>query len=218
MKEQAQDTVIIRDSGTDPILSRGEAATLPKKRRNTSEVVKPHAYGKIFHYDIVYGNGRAIGGINYALLFVDRKSRRKFLFGLQDLESPSIQRALKKFIRKLGHYPDKIIADRNFRIIGEHVDDLLEPHTQVSGAPSGRQSQNGLCEINWRYICNIARNYLAENLLPSQYWYFAVRYAVQASNYIPIKTDKKGTLSTPFFLAHNIKPDYRKLLPLFSSA
>ena len=218
MKEQAQDTVIIRDSGTDPILSRGEAATLPKKRRNTSEVEKPHAYGKIFHYDIVYGNGRAIGGINYALLFVDRKSRRKFLFGLQDLESPSIQRALKKFIRKLGHYPDEIIADRDFRIIGEHVDDLLEPHTQVSGAPSGRQSQNGLCEINWRYICNIARNYLAENLLPSQFWYFAVRYAVQASNYIPIKTDKKGTLSTPFFLAHNVKPDYRKLLPLFSSA
>ena len=68
-------------------------------------------------------------------------------------------------------------------------------------------------------ICNIARNYLAENLLPPQFWYFAVlQYVVQASNYIPIKTDKKVTLSTPFFLAHNVKPDYRKLIPLFSSA
>ena len=135
MKDQAQDTVIVRDSGNDPILSRGEAATLPKKHQNTSKVEKPHAYGKIFHYDIVYGNGRAIGGIRYALLFVDRTSHRKFLFCLQDLEAPSIQRAIKKFVHKLGHYPDEIIADRDFRIIGEHVDDILEPHTQVSGAP-----------------------------------------------------------------------------------
>ena len=77
-----------------------------------------------------------IGGIHYALLFVDCTSCRKFLFGLQDLEAPSIQSAIKTFVHKLGHHPDEIITDCDFHIIGEHVeDDILEPHTQVSGAP-----------------------------------------------------------------------------------
>ena len=38
--------------------------------------------------------------------------------------------------------------------IGQHIDDIMEPHTQVSRAPGGRQSQNGLSESNWCYICN----------------------------------------------------------------
>ena len=67
---------------------------------------------------------------------------------------------MKKFVRTVGFYPDELIADRDFKLIGEHMDDILEPFTQVSGAPSGRQNQNGLSECNWRYICNIARNYL----------------------------------------------------------
>ena len=162
-------------------------------------------------------NGRAIGGIHYALFFVDRKSRQKKLFGLKDLQKSTIVRAIKKFIREVGFYPDEIIADRDFKIIGQHIDDILEPHTQVSGAPSGRQNQNGLSECNWRYICDIARNYLTEHLLPPEFWYFAIKYAVQVSNYIPIKTDTKK-LTTPFFETYKKHPDLRKLIPLFSAA
>ena len=124
---------------------------------------------------------------------------------------------MKKFIRSVGFYPYELIADRDFKLIGTHMDDILEPFTQVSGAPSGRQNQNGLSESNWRYICDIARNYLVEHLLPSEYWFFAIQYAVQVSNYIPIKTTS-NTLTTPHFLAYNEKPDYRKLIPLFSTA
>ena len=124
---------------------------------------------------------------------------------------------MKTFVRQVGFYPDEIIADRDFKIIGSHIDDLMEPHTQVSGAPGGRQSQNGLSESNWRYICNIARNYLVEHLLPPEFWFFAISYAVQVSNYIPIKTDRK-TLTTPHYEAYKQHPDYRKLIPLFSTA
>ena len=124
---------------------------------------------------------------------------------------------MKKFIRSVGFYPYELIADRDFKLIGTHMDDILEPFTQVSGAPSGRQNQNGLSESNWRYICDIARNYLVEHLLPSEYWFFAIQYAVQVSNYIPIKTTS-NILTTPHFLAYNEKPDYRKLIPLFSMA
>ena len=175
LKTLTKDTIKIRDTGKHPISSRGETATLPKSNRNTKPIPRPSKYGQIWHYDVVYGNGRAIGGIHYALFFVDRKSRYKMIFGLKDLKQDSITRAIKQFIRKVGFYPDELIADRDFKIIGEHVDDILEPFTQISGAPSGRQSQNGLSESNWKYICNIARNYLVEHLLPPEFWFFAIR-------------------------------------------
>ena len=213
----ARDTIIIRDTGNHPIHSRGETATLPKKKSNKSAVPKPLEFGHVWHFDIIYGNGRAIGGIQYGIFFVDRFSRYKILIGLKDLSKHELQRAMKKFIRQVTFYPRELIADRDFRLIGENIDNLLGPHTQVSGAPGGRQSQNGLSEANWKYICNNARGYLAENLLSPEFWFFALLYSVQASNYMGIKTDKKQ-LTTPFYLAFKTKPDYRKLLPLFSAA
>ena len=57
----------------------------------------------------------------------------------------------------------------------------------------------------------------AEKLLPSKLWFFAITYAVQISNYLPIRTDT-GALTTPFFEAYGVKPDYCKLIPLFSIA
>ena len=123
---------------------------------------------------------------------------------------------MSSFKRKIGRLPLEMIADRDFKIIGKHVENVPDG-SLVSGAPSGRQSQNGLCEIHWRYLCNIARTYLADNLLPPEFWYFAICYAVQINNYMPIKTvDGKDT--TPFFQAYGVKPDYRKLIPLFSVA
>ena len=149
-------SLVIRDTGHHPIMSRGETAILPKSKRNTKPVQRPSEYGRIWHYDIVYGNGRALGGIHYALFFVDRKSRHKKILGLKNLKKSTLQQAMKKFIREVGFYPDEIIADRDFKLIGDHINDILEPFTQVSGAPSGRQSQNGLSESNWRYVCDIA--------------------------------------------------------------
>lgn len=122
---------------------------------------------------------------------------------------------MKKFICKIGFFPKELIADRDFKLIGDSIDTILAPHTQVSGAPGSRQSQNSLSEANWKYVCNIARGYLAEHLLPPKFWFFALRYAVQVANYLPIKTSD-GLLTTSFFLAFNKLPDYRKLKPLFS--
>ena len=97
MTELAQPTINISDTGCDPFLSRGETATLPKKKRNTTPVPRPNQFGDIWHYDIVYGNGRAIGGFYYALLFVDRQSRFKLIEPLKNLDSKSIITALKSF-------------------------------------------------------------------------------------------------------------------------
>jgi len=53
---------------------------------------------------------------------------------------------------------------------------------------------------------------MTDKLLPSEFWFFAINYAVPISNYLPVKTDT-GNMTTPFDKAYGQKPDYRKLLP-----
>jgi deoxyuridine 5'-triphosphate nucleotidohydrolase len=227
IKEHAAPTIDIQDLGRDPFLSRGEVATLPKSRRNTSPIPRPDVFGSIIHYDIGYGAGMSIGGYTHVLFLVDRATRKKFIYGLKSLHSSSICAVMQDFIKDLGCYPSKMLADRDFKIIGDHVKALFRPNTfehgedlnftgtHIAGAPQGRQNQNGLSEGNWKYVCNMARNFLTENLLPRQFWFHALKYAVHVSNYLPVKLTN-GQVSTPHELAHGTSPDYRKLIPIFS--
>ena len=47
----------------------------------------------------------------------------------------------------------------------------------------------------------MVRNWMISNLLPSEFWYFGLRYAVQVTNMMPA-TLSDGTVSTPFELAY----------------
>ena len=47
----------------------------------------------------------------------------------------------------------------------------------------------------------MVRNWMISNLLPSEFWYFGLRYAVQVTNMMPV-TLSDGTVSTPFELAY----------------
>ena len=136
-----------------PILSHGKTATLPKSNRNTKPIPCPSEYGHIWHYNVVYGNSCAIVGIHYALLFLDRKSWFKIIFPLKDLKLDKIIQAIKKFVRKVGFYPDELIAGRDFKLIGEHIDNILEPFTQVSGAPRvvARAKTDSVNQIGSKY-------------------------------------------------------------------
>jgi deoxyuridine 5'-triphosphate nucleotidohydrolase len=227
IKEHAAPTIDIQDLGRDPFLSRGEVATLPKSRRNTSPIPRPDVFGSIIHYDIGFGAGMSIGGFTHVLFLVDSATRKKFIYGLKNLHESSIRTVMQDFIKDLGCYPSKMLADRDFKIIGDNVKELFRPNTfehgtdlnftgtHVAGAPQGRQNQNGLSEGNWKYVCNMARNFLTENLLPRQFWFHALKYAVHVSNYLPVKLTN-GQVSTPHELAHGTSPDYRKLIPIFS--
>ena len=55
---------------------------------------------------------------------------------------------------------------------------------------------------------------LSSSLLPSEYWWFAIKRAAEVSNYLPVKAN--GTLTTPFELVYGYKPDLRLLFPLFA--
>ena len=62
----------------------------------------------------------------------------------------------------------------------------------------------------------MARGWLNSALLPSQFWFYAIKRAVEVSNYLPIKSS--GIITTPFELVHHVKPDIRTLIPMFSIA
>eukprot|EP00558_Chaetoceros_sp_UNC1202_P009040 CAMPEP_0197232302 /NCGR_PEP_ID=MMETSP1429-20130617/152_1 /TAXON_ID=49237 /ORGANISM="Chaetoceros sp., Strain UNC1202" /LENGTH=1842 /DNA_ID=CAMNT_0042690279 /DNA_START=1 /DNA_END=5529 /DNA_ORIENTATION=- len=212
----AKPTVHISDPKPDPFEDVGPIATVDKKRSNNTPLPRPQMFGDTFHMDIGYGTGKAIGGVSHCLFLVDRATRKKYIYPLKNLTT-SLMRALRKFLRDIRITPRRILADFDEKLIKGQVEEyLVDRKIEVSGAPSGRQNQNGLAESNWRTVVRMARGYLTKALLPSKFWYFAVRRAVEASNYFPCKAN--GTITTPHELAHGIKPDYRTLIPQFGVA
>ena len=125
---------------------------------------------------------------------------------------------MDQFIKEIGGKSSRMIADRDQRLIGGAVAALLKTPTNpttsernatiVSGAPDHCQSQNGLIEKAWQTITTMSQNWL--------FWWFAIKYATQVFNYMPIKY--KGSITTPHYLAYKKKPDYRNLFPIFSVA
>jgi hypothetical protein len=63
----------------------------------------------------------------------------------------------------------------------------------------------------------MARSWLASAELPATFWFFAVHHAAEICNYFPYKLEE-GSFTTPFELAHNVKPDLRVLFKLFALA
>ena len=166
-KHLAQPNISFPNLGRDPVRDFGEVATLPKRRRNKTTSAPPALFGDVFHYDIVYGANTAIGGYRYALFLVDVKTRHLFEYPLRDISGSSLKHAMSAFTKDIGGKPRRMLADRDFRLIGGAVADFLETddpadpnHIQshVAGAPAGRQNQNGLAEIRWKNILNMVRN------------------------------------------------------------
>jgi hypothetical protein len=63
----------------------------------------------------------------------------------------------------------------------------------------------------------MARNWLKSQLLPSNFWFFAVKRAVEISNILPVET-KEGLIYTPYEHTYKKKVDFRNLFPMFSKA
>jgi deoxyuridine 5'-triphosphate nucleotidohydrolase len=197
-------------------LDPGDTATMPSKRRNTTPSSKPKAYSDTWHADIGFGPCAAIGGIRYTLMLVDKFSRFKLVYGLKNLTS-SLLTAMKQFVIDAGKQPVLIRTDFDQKIIGGKVQDFLQSKgIKIQASPPYRQHQNGLVERHWKTVVSMARNWLTSQLLPSKYWYFAVKRACEVQNILPIKHDDK--ITTPYELVYHKKVDYRVLFPLFTVA
>jgi hypothetical protein len=55
-------------------------------------------------------------------------------------------------------------------------------------------------------------------MLPSSYWYFAVKRAVEVSNVMPLQFKDSTKVTTPYERVFCKKVDYRMLFPMFSLA
>ena len=53
-------------------------------------------------------------------------------------------------------------------------------------------------------------------MLPTEFWWFAIKRAAEVSNFLPVKAN--GITTTPFELVYHQKSDFRTLFPLFSVA
>jgi hypothetical protein len=167
--------------------------------------------------DIAYGPTVGIGGVKYALVLIDRKSKMKYIYGLNNLKL-SIRQALQQFLLDAGRKPRLIRTDFDHRLIGGTTKTfLLNQQVKIEAAPPRRQHQNGLIERHWQNIVVIARNWLKSELLPSTFWFFAVKRAVEVLNILPVVT-KEGLVYTPYERTYGKKVNFRNLFPMFSKA
>ena len=214
-----EETIHIQGDSS-PRINPGQTTTMHNLKRSQKKTSLPTKFGDIWHVDIGFGPSKAIGGAQYCLFFVDNKTRYKHVFPLLNL-TDSLLHGMRKFITKVGRqHIGEILTDFDEKIIGGDVRKLLdEEQIPISAAPPRRQSQNGLVESHWKNIVTMARNWLRAALLPSTFWWFAIKRAVEVTNNLlpSYHMDKKNP-KNPFEYVYNRKPDPRNLIPLFSVA
>jgi hypothetical protein len=89
--------------------------------------------------DIGFGPCTGIGGIKYTLLFVDRSTRFKFVYGLKNLTT-SLHAAMQQFLIDCGPTPKLIRTDFDQKLIaGKTKEILTAQQVKIEAAPPYRQ-------------------------------------------------------------------------------
>ena len=213
----AQPNVKLQRTSDDVLEATGKFSTIHKSKSNKTPTDKGTHFGQTINMDIGYGSHTAIGGIKYCLFLVDRFSRQKYVYPLTDLSGSTISTQLQQFFMDIGGTPKRILCDCDKKLLQGNVAELLRKEkVLLASAPRDRQNQNGLAERNWYTCVRMARSWLSASALPPKFWYHAIKRAAEIANYFPIKHG--STITTPFELAHGVKPDFRTLFPMFSLA
>ena len=220
LKDLGTGSVTVSGLSRNPKDDAGETASIrqPRKTKEKTAPKVPEHFSDCFHMDIGFGPCTAIGGVRYTLLLVDKHSRYKFVYPLRDLKG-SIVKAMKKFLKDVKVKPKLIRTDFDFKLMGGKVLELLDDRgIDIETAPPSRQDQNGLVERHWQTIVQMARNWMRSSLLPSTFWWYAIKRAVEVTNILPTSHLNRNKPSTPFEIVFNKKVDYRVLFPMFCTA
>ena len=206
-------TFSLTTSDSPDIIDLGEVATIDKSKRNTTPLTLPLSFGEVVHCDILYGSNIAIKGFRYALFLIDKATCFKFVYGLKTLND--VLPIFKRFCADIGTVPKELCTDFDKKLMGAPMQSFMnDKGSIISSVPAGKQRSNGICERSWRSLLRMSRSWLLSNLMPTKFWYHALKRAAEVSNYLPIKINNH--LTTPFELVYNKKPDLRNLFPLFS--
>jgi len=108
-----------------------------------------------------------------------------YIYPFQNL-STDIRKQLEAFLAHLGFTPRRLITDFDNKLIGgkaREFSNSLKIH--LNAAPTYRQDLNGLAERHWQMLVAMAWNWLASAELPGNFWFYAVKHAVEVCNYFP---------------------------------
>ena len=218
IQQAASHNFSISTKEREKIIDIGEVATVPKSSSNKTPLPLPMKFGCVIHMDIIYRTVTAFDNIKYALFLVDCATRHKFILPMQNLKSDLLP-TLQQFCKNIGFIPERFITDFDHKLMGRSVLDNFqdtEGNNTIESAPPRKQNQNGLAEGNWKSILYMSRSWLTSHLLPSKFWWWALKRATELSNYLPLRIDNK--LTTPHECVYGVKPDFRNILPQFSIA
>ena len=136
------------------------------------------------------------GGAKYCILLVDRATRKHALYDLWSLNHEEIIRALDQYVLDMGSKPDCVVTDFENKILQGRVSAWFRQNgINLRAAPAGHQNQNGLVEKAWQTACNMAHAYITDMRMPREYWFWALRHAVQVMDYLPVTVN--GLTTTP---------------------
>ena len=107
--------------------------------------------------------------------------------------------------------PQKFLTDFDHKLFLQNNPD--QPCI-VETAPPSHQDKNGLLERNWQTNLCMEQGWLESALLPTSFWWFALKHTVEVSTYVPITIDNQ--LTTPFAMVYQQQPDLCSLFPMFS--
>jgi hypothetical protein len=209
-------SVQIQSLSPNPTLDPGSTASIRSWQKTKQSLEKPQHYGDVWHVDIGFGPCTAICGIKYTLLFVNKSTRFKFVYGLKNLTS-SLHSTVNQFLIDCGMQPKTIRTDFDQKLIGGKTKEILTAkNIKIEASPPYRQHQNGLVERHWQTTVSMACNWLRSSLLPSKFWYLAVKRACEVTNMLPI--NRFNVITSPFEAVYKKKVDYRNLFLMFSVA
>ena len=212
----AQNNVTFVNAGELP-LSHGDMATIQRHKSNKECVQRPKHFFDIAHMDITYGDTVAPGGIKYALVIVDRKTRYNFVQPLKDCKSTSIITALQQLKVMAGKLPRILYTDFDPKLLSKSITEWYNTNNGILlAAPPEQQHQNGLVERTWQTLSKMARSFITDKQMPKSFWFWAIKHASRIHNIFPVKYKNKYT--TPHELVFKKRPDYRQLFRLFSTA
>ena len=115
------------------------------------------------------------------------------MYGLKNLTT-SLKAAFQQFLTDAGVRPKLIRTDFDYKLMGKNVTSFLnEKGCIVESAPLNHQHQNGLVERHCRTLIQMVCSWLTSTLLPSSFWFHAIKKACEVSNYLPINLKRQIT-------------------------
>jgi len=193
----------------------GKAQKTPKPKINNDEnasEIELNSFDKIYS-DVGGPLIKSLGGgYRFYVLFIDKKSRFKWIYFLhsKDEVKDKFQLFQNKIRLEFGRTIGILKSDRG----GEYLDGEFSMYLNKCGiihetsAPYS-QWQNGVAERANRTIKDMARTMLIAAKLPAALWSYAMEYAVYLSNRLPSKSlpDKMS----PYQILFNRQSDLKNI-------